>query len=132
MKKLLKFEKTKLATVISMILLLNVIAIASTMPASGAADIETLAYISINPNPIGVGQTLLVNVWFTPSIPSGPVFEGLTVTFTKPDGTKDIIGPFETEPWGTAANWFEYKPDQDGTWQYQLRFSRASISTTKH
>lgn len=116
-----KFKKTKLIAAIS-ILLLNVIVISATTPVLGAVDIETLAYISVDPNPIGVGQTLLVNVWFTPSIPSGPVFDGLTVTFTKPDGTKDVIGPLQTEKWGTAANWFEYVPDQIGTWQYQLDF----------
>ncbi len=122
MKKLLKFDKTNLVAVISMILLLNVIAIASTTPASGAAEIETLAYISVDPDPIGVGQTLLVNVWFTPSIPSGPVFEGLTVTFTKPDGTKDIIGPLD----GINSNFVKTKQgiyfinyyDEDGKKKY--------------
>jgi outer membrane protein assembly factor BamB len=119
---LFKIEKTKSLAIISMILLINVIAIAAASPVLGADEIETLAYISVNPDPIGVGQTLLVNVWFTPSIPSGPAFGGLTVTFTKPDGTTDVVGPFETEPWGTAANWFEYVPDQEGTWKYQLDF----------
>lgn len=116
-----KFKKTKLITAIS-IILLNIFVISATTPVLGADDFETLAYISVDPNPIGVGQTLLVNVWFTPSIPSGPAYEGITVTFTKPDGTKDVIGPIKTEPWGTAANWFEYVPDQIGTWQYQLDF----------
>ena len=91
------------------------------LPVSGAAQIETLAYISVNPNPIGVDQTLLINLWMTPSIPSGPVFEDFTVTFTKPDGTKDVV-KIDSEPWGTAANWFEYVPDQVGTWTYQFVF----------
>ena len=46
----------------------------AVLPVSGAAQIETLAYISVNPNPIGVDQTLLINLWMTPSIPSGPQF----------------------------------------------------------
>lgn len=103
-------------------LLLNTLIIAiTTFSVSGADQIQTLAYISVNPNPIGKDQSLLVNLWLTPSIPSGPVFEDFTVTFTKPDGTKDVV-KIDSEPWGTAANWFEYVPDQIGTWQYQFVF----------
>ena len=50
-------------------------------------------------------------------------YHGYTVTFTKPDGTKDVIGPIDSEPFGTAANWFEYIPDQVGTWYYQFNYA---------
>jgi outer membrane protein assembly factor BamB len=118
----LKIFKQNVAVIILSILMLNAFTIATNaLSASGAAEIQTLSYISVNPNPIGVGQTLLINLWMTPSIPSGPVFKDFTVTFTKPDGTKDVV-KIDSEPWGTAANWFEYVPDQAGTWQYQFVF----------
>ena len=112
---------TKTLTV-ALIFMLAGLAMLANMSITYGADIETLAYVSVDPNPIGVGQTLVVNVWLTPSIPIGPTFQGFTVTFTKPDGTQDVIGPFESEPWGTAANWFEYVPDKVGTWYYEFNF----------
>ena len=49
------------------------------------------------------------------------VFQDFIVTFTKPDGTQDVV-KIDSEPWGTAATWFEYVPDQVGTWKYQFVF----------
>jgi outer membrane protein assembly factor BamB len=116
-----KLVKKAIITLLLTTLLLNVVTMAiTTLSVSGAEQIETLSYISVNPNPIGVNQTLLVNLWMTPSIPSGPVFN-FTVTFTKPDGSQDIVN-IDSEPWGTAAAWFEYVPDQVGVWEYQFVF----------
>jgi len=47
--------------------------------------------------------------------------KGYQVTFTKPDGTKDVIGPLDSYRGDTTA-WFEYTPDQIGTWQIKADF----------
>ncbi len=79
------------------------------------------AYLSVSPTPIGIGQTLLVNVWMTVAPAASRQFQHYTVTFTKPDGTQDVIGPFKSyEADGTA--WFEYVVDQVGTWQAVFSF----------
>ena len=46
------------------------------------------------------------------------------VTITKPDGTKDVIGPMSSYA-GDATAWFNYVPDQVGT--YTLKFDFFGI-----
>ena len=82
---------------------------------------ETIAYLSFRPNPIGVGQPLLVNLWFQPPLHATRYFKGLSVTFTRPDGTTDNIGPINTFQ-GDATAWFEYVTDQVGTWKIKFDF----------
>jgi len=98
----------------------------TTKPSNGTSITWTYpdlqAYLSLTPNPIGIGQTLLVNVWMTVAPAAERQFQHYTVTFTKPDGTKDVIGPFKSyEADGTA--WFEYVVDQIGTWQAVFTFA---------
>lgn len=85
-------------------------------------SIETIPYISISPNPIGVGQPLLVNLWMQPPLHVARAFsKSFEVTFTKPDGTTDKVGPMNSyQADGTA--WFNYFPDQTGTWKAKFEF----------
>jgi len=82
---------------------------------------DTVAHMSFRPNPIGVGQPLLVNMWLQPPIHVSRFFRGYTVTLTKPDGTKDTIGPMDCFLGDTTA-FFEYTVDQIGTWKIQYDF----------
>ena len=43
------------------------------------------------------------------------------MTFTKPDGTTDTIGPMDSYQGDTTA-WFEYVVDQVGTWKIKFDF----------
>ncbi len=68
---------------------------------------KTSAFLSVNPPLLGLSQDLTVNLWVEPA-PSGPHFEfanihytDITVTFTRPDGTKDTFKP--AEPNGLLA-----------------------------
>jgi PQQ-like domain len=87
-----------------------------------SATITTIPYISFSPNPIGIGQTLLVNLWVQPATVVNRAHTGYTVTITKPDGTTDTAGPMVSYQGDTTA-WFEYVPGQVGT--YTLQFSFA-------
>jgi hypothetical protein len=92
------------------------------LPAGVTPDVqfETLAYMSFRPNPVGVGQSILVNLWLEPPIHVSHYFKGYTVTFTKPDGTKDTvtINSFRAD---TTA-WFEYTLETVGTWKIKFDF----------
>ncbi len=79
-------------------------------------------YLSFSPNPIGVGQSLLVNVWTIPAPGANRAHTGYTVTFTKPDGSKDVIGPFNSFV-ADGTNWFSYTPDQAGNWTVQFTYA---------
>ncbi len=79
------------------------------------------AYLSCSPNPIGLNQPLLVNMWIEPPLFVGRWFTGYTVTITKPDGTTVTQGPMNSYPGDTTA-WFNYPVDQVGTWKLQFNF----------
>jgi hypothetical protein len=106
-------------------------AIASTLiavPTVYAHDppltIPTYAYISVAPNPVGVGQTAYVNVWLDKVPPGaegywGMVWHNMHVNVTKPDGTTVDLGTFNSDATGGA--WTQFVPDKVGT--YTVHFS---------
>ena len=95
----------------------------TTIPAGQTADftISPLAFLSVSPNPIGVGQELLVNVWTTFPSGEGKYQVGYTVTITKPDGSQDVITLKSYVADGTS--WFTYIPTQVGEWKFQFSFA---------
>jgi len=78
-------------------------------------------YLSFRPNPIGVGQTLLVNIWTTPPPAANRYLSYFKVTITKPDATTETFGPFNSYVADGTA-WFEYVPDQAGTYILKYEF----------
>jgi hypothetical protein len=87
-----------------------------------AYTLDTVAYLSFRPNPIGVGQSLLVNFWTSPGTHHGIYMQGYTVTIQKPDGSTDVVGPMISYL-GDCTAWFEYVPDEPGI--YKLKFEHA-------
>ena len=105
---------------------------------TAAVTAVTRAFLSFVPNPIGVGQTLLVNFWINPALPSNDVIipeGGYVITITKPDGTKDVR-TLRFVP-ATAATWYEYVADQvgfyveDQGWTFLERISHQDNTTTE-
>ena len=84
-------------------------------------SIATHPGLAFSPNPIGIGQSLLVNLWINPPVSNQRVNTRMSVTFTKPDGTTDVIDQLESYAGDTTA-WFEYIPDQVGTWKVKFDF----------
>ena len=96
----------------------------TTIPAgvTVAYTIKPHPYLSFSPNPIGVGQELLVNMWLTPPSAENKYLTGYTVTLTKPDGTQDVIGPLNSYVADGTA-WFTYIVDQVGEWKLKFSFA---------
>jgi len=99
------------------------------LPIANAHDppltIDTFAYISAQPNPIGVGQTAYLIFWIdklppTATGPYGVRWHNFEVTVTKPNGDTEILGPFDSDATGGA--WSDYHPDQIGTYEFQFTF----------
>ncbi len=95
----------------------------TTIPAGQTADwtFHPVAYISVSPTTIGIGQTLLVNLWTTPPPAANRYLAGYTVTFKKPDGTTNVVGPLHSYV-ADGTSWFEYVVDQVGAWQVKFEF----------
>ena len=101
---------------------------ASTQSTSGSLPsgvtanftVVTVAYMSIRPNPIGLNQPFMVNLFPVPAPNAERVFKDLKVTITKPDGNTEVIIKNSYPADGTA--WFEHSADQVGTWSFKFDF----------
>jgi hypothetical protein len=96
----------------------------STTVPSGATVSYTInphPYLSFSPNPVGVNQEILVNMWTTPPSAENKYLAGYKVTITKPDGTQDVIGPLNSYVADGTA-WFTYYVDQVGEWKLKFSF----------
>ena len=104
---------------------------------------RTSGYISAAPLLIGVGQPLTVNLWIfpLPTLPNDQPgfygFKGISVTFVKPDGTKDTFMPTDgtgVYPAGQtqamAALYFFYTPNMAGNWSLSFTMPAQSITDT--
>ncbi|MGD6850654.1 MAG: PQQ-binding-like beta-propeller repeat protein [Candidatus Bathyarchaeia archaeon] len=113
-------------TTISLILLLTATMIIAIVPTVRADDIETFALISVSPNPIGVEQRAFVNFWLSnpplyAAVTNDIRWQGFTLTITKPDGTNQTMGPYESDSAGMA--YVTYTPDKVGTYYFQFSFA---------
>jgi hypothetical protein len=129
-------SKTKIATIILAIFLLISMATSALIPKVSAHtppyQIPTYAYISVHPDPVGVGQTVNVFMWLNQIFGVGYDttsyallsnnyrFHNYNFTVVAPDGTvKTTI--FDTVQDTTSNQITSFTPDQTGT--YTLMFS---------
>ena len=96
--------------------------ISGPLPAGVTANftVGTVTYVSIRPAVVGLGQTILVNMYVIPAPNANRNLPALKVTITKPDGTQEVITTASYVADGTA--WYELAPDQIGTWKFKLDF----------
>ncbi len=95
----------------------------TTIPSGQTADytISDLAFLSVSPNPIGVGQQALVNMWITFPSGEGKYMTGYQVVITDPDGETEEVNLRSYVADGTS--WFQYTPEKIGTYQFQFFFA---------
>src|SRR3990172_12188219 len=84
--------------------------------------IPTRAYLTVAPNPIGVGQKAFITMWLDKPLQGAGLYDdvrhsGFKLTITKPDGKN------ETQTWGiiadtTAAQFTTYTPAETGTYSF--------------
>ncbi len=84
--------------------------------------VTTIPYLSFSPNPIGVGQSELVNVWTQPALQVNRGHTGYTVVITNPDGSKETVGPFVSFQGDTTA-FFNWVPTTAGNYTIQFFFA---------
>ncbi len=116
-----------MAISIAIFLMLSMTASTMLIPSANAQGhaetVPTIAYLACSPNPIGVNQSLLVNIWVTPPVDwAGVPRTGYTVKITHPDGTVQTIGPLTTVQADGSA-WFNFVPDAVGNWTLQFFYA---------
>lgn len=90
---------------------------------------KTYAMCGLMPNPVGVGQPVLIWVGITDMLlvyTDG--WEGLTVTVTRPDGTTETLGTFRTDSTGSTGT--TYTPSMVGTYYFQTHFPEQVFNWT--
>jgi len=134
----MNFDKTKTASIaIILMLTLSALIISSSIAVFGQTPVypdfkTTFTYVEASPNPIGVGQTMFVVWWLDQPPPTahgayGDRYE-FTVEVTKPDGTKQTMGPYTSDPVG--GGWMAYTPESIGTYSFQVSFPGQWITIT--
>ena len=96
-----------------------------------AWSLPTYMYVSVAPNPIGVGQTVFVNLWLNCPPPTasslyGDRWHNMTVVVTAPDGTKQTIGPFSSDSSGGTSTTFT--PSAVGNYTFQSFFGGQTLA----
>ena len=127
-------NKTKISA-ITFVLLLTIAALLVSLPTASAHDpaweIPTWAYMSVSPNPIGIGQDALIVMWIndypiTAVGAYGDRWDGFTVEVTTPSGVKETLGPFTSDPVGSG--WTQYTPTEIGTYTFVFSWPGDTIT----
>ena len=126
------------ASLIALFLMLSMISTLVLLPDANAHTpawtIPTNAYVTAAPSPVGIGQSTTIVMWLDQTPPTsggvqGPRWHGCKLDITKPDGSKETIGPFTLRS-ATASDWVSYTPDQVGT--YTIVFSWPGQTLTNN
>jgi len=92
---------------------------------------ESYAVIMAEPDPVGVGQNMLLVLGISEPLPNiAYQWTGLTITVTRPDNTTETLGPYNTDPTGTT--FASYVPLQVGTYYFQTNFPGNWLNTTSY
>jgi len=116
-----------LAVLIALLLMLTTAIPFVVSPVNALSSKATYAFIGAMPNPIGIGQTLLLDVGIPDALNVfNDSWTGLTVTITKPDNTTDTIGPYKTDATGGLG--VQYIPTIVGTYYFQTNFPEQTYN----
>jgi hypothetical protein len=128
-------KKQSKIVVIAAILLLASPALITALPFANAHspawNIPTYAYCAVSPQSVGVGQYVQILMWLNTVVPTsgglgGDRWRGFTVSVTKPDGTKQSLGPFESEQVG--SQYTIYTPDQVGNYTFVFSWPGQTLA----
>ena len=129
-EKYLKNTFLKTTTLIALFLIFAIAASPFTLPISNAQGSKnTYAFIGALPNPVGVGQEVLLHVGISHELAEAAYgWEGLTVTVTKPDGHTETLGPFKTDSTGGTGTIFV--PTMAGNYTLQTHYPEQEMPIT--
>jgi parallel beta-helix repeat protein len=103
-------------------------ALLANSPEPEYQEVQTYASVNVRPNPVGVGQIVVVDIAINPIPPTSiDRFNGLTLEITCPDGAVETLGPFFSDSHGLA--YVSYVPTEVGDYHMQLKYPGQFFST---
>jgi hypothetical protein len=134
-KKRMHKTKSLIAMFLLIVLAVPMIIQASMLAPVQAVNMNVPVYLQVyaEPNPVGVGQTVFISMFFTKPIPTtgGQVYTGLTLNIVKPDGTNDTRGPYVADTTGGVGG-IQYAPTEIGNYTVQAFYPGQNITTGEH
>ena len=129
-----KIQGNKTLTAIALILILTFSAAMASVSTANAHTpawtIPTWCYAYVTNSVIGVNQQEIIVYWLNAVPPTALGGYGdrwtFTVEVTKPDGSKETLGPFTSDPVG--GGWTGYTPTQVGTYKIVAKFAEHKIT----
>jgi outer membrane protein assembly factor BamB len=134
-RKMQTLKNKTMAILIAIFLTLSMSASTMLMPTVSSHTppwtVPTYTYVSVSPNPVGVGQTVNVNFWVNIPPPTqigvyGDRWQNLTVVVTKPDGSKTTLGPYPSD--ATGGTFTTYTPAATGNYTFQSFFGGQTLT----
>ncbi len=106
------------------------LSIALNMPSASAADYPTYLFLTVQPDPIGIGQEANVVYWMdkappTASGPRGDRWQGWNMQITSPDGKTETVNLPASDAAGSGL--LKYTPSQLGNYTFKLTFPGQNI-----
>jgi outer membrane protein assembly factor BamB len=94
-------------------------------------NIETYAFIAVEPSPIGVGQSAFVTYGIdkppmTANAQYGDRWTNFTITITKPDGKIETLKNLKADDTGFGAT--KYTPDVVGNYTFRIDFGGQTLA----
>jgi outer membrane protein assembly factor BamB len=121
--------KNKTSILIAIILMVTIAIPLTSVPTNAQSTKTTYAVIGATPNPVGIGQEVLIWLGITDQVAHPmPGWKDITVTITRPDNTTETLGPFTTDTTGSTGT--VYVPTMTGTYYLQTHFPEQVLETT--
>jgi len=119
---------------IAILFILSMTVSISVLPSANAHNppwnIPNWLYLTVEPNPIGVGQPLSIVIWDDLIPPTAGGSGGdrwtFTVDVTSPSGSSKTLGPFASDDVGSVGT--SFTPDQTGNWTFQAFFPGKTLT----
>ena len=135
-KNLLNQKNTILSIFLLLTFTLSIVALPTANAHTPTWSIPTFAYIHASPNPVGVGQSVIVNFWLDKIFDGATVnndwrFHNYNLTIIKPNGAIETQ-MFEYVP-ETGSNIYTHiTPDQVGNYTLIFNFPGQAYNTYSH
>jgi len=102
--------------------------------AQTSGEVNTNLHVVAFPNPVGVGQDVVVTFQLDKTSPTaagvagGDHFTNFMVTITKPDGTTEMKGPYTAS--AISGNYLMYTPTEAGKYTFKANFPGQWINVS--
>jgi hypothetical protein len=125
----MKTLRNKIAAATIAIIFVLSMATSATLISKVSADtmtgLPTYAFLEVNPNPCGVGQTVTLDMFLAVPLLDSELAK-FTVAVTDPSGTVSTLGPFTSDT--TGGTYTLYTPAKTGNYTFELTYLGQNLT----